>query len=241
MSDRILVGNVCAANLICRYEDGTICLSLLGTWPGDAKHDTWTPKSTILQLVVSLLGLVLVKEPFYNEAGYEIRQGTQETQIPSSLYSERTYIKCHNFIITAITHPMEGFGQIIKTLYMVNEQSSPMLLIRAICNSLQALRRNRSSTTDKDAQPGRCLSMGALVPLRRYIEAMVGLVSDAETARNLRALLNEPNFELKGGPFGVFDELFSTKGTRQQIPPSIYCRFTECCPTPESEGSRRRY
>ena len=50
------------------YEDGKICLSLLGTWDGDNKNEEWSSKnSTILQLVVSLMGLVLVKEPYFSE------------------------------------------------------------------------------------------------------------------------------------------------------------------------------
>lgn len=54
----------CNPNL---YEDGKICLSLLGTWDADAKNEAWSPKnSTVLQIIVSLMGLVLVKEPFYS-------------------------------------------------------------------------------------------------------------------------------------------------------------------------------
>lgn len=50
------------------YEDGKICLSLLGTWHADEKNENWSPsKSTLLQILVSLLGLVLVKEPYYSE------------------------------------------------------------------------------------------------------------------------------------------------------------------------------
>lgn len=49
------------------YEDGKICLSLLGTWDADDKNEAWSPKdSTILQIIVSLMGLVLVKEPYYS-------------------------------------------------------------------------------------------------------------------------------------------------------------------------------
>ena len=52
------------------YEDGKICLSLLGTWPGDDEKDSWNKKrSTVLQVIVSLLGLVLVKEPYYSKSG----------------------------------------------------------------------------------------------------------------------------------------------------------------------------
>lgn len=50
------------------YEDGKICLSLLGTWPGDEKNETWSAKSTIMQVLVSLVGLVLVEEPFYSKS-----------------------------------------------------------------------------------------------------------------------------------------------------------------------------
>ena len=49
------------------YEDGKICLSLLGTWPGDERNESWDPEgSSMLQIIVSLLGLVLVKEPYYS-------------------------------------------------------------------------------------------------------------------------------------------------------------------------------
>ena len=50
------------------YEDGTICLSLLGTWNADKHNEAWSSKdSTVLQLIVSLMGLVLVKEPYYSK------------------------------------------------------------------------------------------------------------------------------------------------------------------------------
>ena len=51
------------------YEDGKICLSLLGTWAVDESHEGWSAKkSTLLQVIVSLMGLVLVKEPYYSES-----------------------------------------------------------------------------------------------------------------------------------------------------------------------------
>ena len=50
------------------YEDGKICLSLLGTWDADERNEAWSSKgSTVLQILVSLMGLVLVKEPYYSE------------------------------------------------------------------------------------------------------------------------------------------------------------------------------
>ncbi|KAI0598953.1 ubiquitin-conjugating enzyme/RWD-like protein [Biscogniauxia sp. FL1348] len=51
------------------YEDGKICLSLLGTWSGEP----WNPKhSTILQVLVSIQSMILCQEPWYNEPGREM-------------------------------------------------------------------------------------------------------------------------------------------------------------------------
>ena len=50
------------------YEDGKICLSLLGTWDADERNEEWSSKkSTVLQILVSLMGLVLVKEPYFSK------------------------------------------------------------------------------------------------------------------------------------------------------------------------------
>ena len=49
------------------YEDGKVCLSLLGTWPADERNEGWSKRSTILQVLVSILGLILVKEPYYSK------------------------------------------------------------------------------------------------------------------------------------------------------------------------------
>ncbi|KAI9841779.1 MAG: hypothetical protein M1838_003424, partial [Thelocarpon superellum] len=88
------------------YEDGKVCLSLLGTWPADVTREGWTSSgSTMLQVLVSLMGLVLVKEPYYNEAGFEILVGTDESRIASAQYSERAYLLGQSFVIHALMHP----------------------------------------------------------------------------------------------------------------------------------------
>lgn len=56
------------------YEDGKVCVSLLGTWPGKGS-EMWSASSTLLQVIVSIQGLILVSEPYYNEAGYEKQRG----------------------------------------------------------------------------------------------------------------------------------------------------------------------
>lgn len=50
------------------YEDGKICLSLLGTWHAEEEEAEWSAeRSNMLQVIVSLMGLVLVKEPYYSK------------------------------------------------------------------------------------------------------------------------------------------------------------------------------
>lgn len=49
------------------YEDGKVCLSLLGTWPADEKNEGWSRSSTVLQILVSIMGLILVREPYYSK------------------------------------------------------------------------------------------------------------------------------------------------------------------------------
>eukprot|EP00755_Sulcionema_specki_P008230 Sspe_Gene.40364::Locus_19490_Transcript_1_1_Confidence_1.000_Length_3661::g.40364::m.40364/K10581/UBE2O; ubiquitin-conjugating enzyme E2 O len=74
------------------YQNGHICLSLLGTWDGYQTCEEWSPKSTLLQVLVSIQALVLNKEPYYNEAGYHNHIGTPEGRQNSRAYNEMTYI-----------------------------------------------------------------------------------------------------------------------------------------------------
>lgn len=60
------------------YEEGKVCLSILGTWAGD-KNEMWSAaRSSLLQAFVSIQGLVLVKEPWFCEPAYEKLRGTEE-------------------------------------------------------------------------------------------------------------------------------------------------------------------
>ena len=53
------------------YNNGKVCLSLLGTWDGPG----WDPKvSTLLQVLVSIQSLILVPDPYFNEPGYASQQ-----------------------------------------------------------------------------------------------------------------------------------------------------------------------
>ncbi|KAI0879910.1 uncharacterized protein GGS22DRAFT_103269 [Annulohypoxylon maeteangense] len=60
------------------YEDGKICLSLLGTWAGEPWR---ADQSTILQVLVSIQSMILCEQPWYNEPGREeLENKTQSTK-----------------------------------------------------------------------------------------------------------------------------------------------------------------
>ncbi|KAA6382155.1 MAG: putative Ubiquitin-conjugating BIR-domain enzyme [Streblomastix strix] len=70
------------------YNNGYVCLSLLGTWQGQSPSELWNPsQSTILQVLVSIQALVLVDEPYFNEPGYESQKGSTNGQQQSRLYN----------------------------------------------------------------------------------------------------------------------------------------------------------
>jgi len=99
------------------YECGKVCLSLLGTWAGRA-DERWDPaRSTLLQVVVSVQGLVLVPEPYYNEAGYEKQAGTDEGAKNSRLYSESAFLLCARTARALLARPPAGFGGLVRSHY----------------------------------------------------------------------------------------------------------------------------
>ncbi|KAF1365799.1 hypothetical protein EJ07DRAFT_58385, partial [Lizonia empirigonia] len=68
------------------YADGTICLSLLGTWEGEP----WKPgESTLLQVLVSLQAMVFCEQPWYNEPGRERSYGSSFSGSAAERYNRR--------------------------------------------------------------------------------------------------------------------------------------------------------
>ncbi|KAI8130973.1 (E3-independent) E2 ubiquitin-conjugating enzyme [Lucilia cuprina] len=101
------------------YEDGKVCVSLLGTWMGK-DSEVWGPNSTLLQVIVSIQGLILVPEPYFNEAGYEKQKGTQQGKENSRMYNEMVIIKMVQATTKLIQNPPEIFRDEIQNHYKQN-------------------------------------------------------------------------------------------------------------------------
>lgn len=69
------------------YACGKVCLSLLGTWRGNATEN-WDPRiSTILQVLMSTQAIVMSEEVYFNEPGFEGEAGTPDGERKNEGYS----------------------------------------------------------------------------------------------------------------------------------------------------------
>lgn len=71
------------------YNDGKVCLSLLGTWRGNSKSEEWNPDtSSLQQLFTSVQSLILISKPYFNEPGFERDYNTEKGKQSDRDYNE---------------------------------------------------------------------------------------------------------------------------------------------------------
>ncbi|KAG0319887.1 hypothetical protein BGZ99_004862 [Dissophora globulifera] len=138
------------------YEDGNVCLSLLNTWHGKDQTETWTPSSSVLQLLISLQGLVLVPEPYYNEAGFEKFIGTKEAARNSELYNEKVYLLSLKTIQTILNNPPTPFEREVRHFYITQGK-----LEQTVIEGLELIARSEAATTtDRDGEEKEAEKVG---------------------------------------------------------------------------------
>ncbi|KAM0962552.1 hypothetical protein ACFX13_022081 [Malus domestica] len=90
------------------YASGYVCLSLLNTWSG-SKAQKWDPsQSTILQVLVSIQGLVLNEKPFFNEPGTGIF-GRGWLENTAQAYGENAFLLTHKTTHILLRRPPKHF------------------------------------------------------------------------------------------------------------------------------------
>ncbi|AEQ60716.1 ubiquitin-conjugating enzyme E2 [Acanthamoeba castellanii mamavirus] len=102
------------------YADGKVCLSILGTWRGQA-GESWIPGvSSMLQVMISIQSLVLISEPYFNEPGYESSRGTDKGNKLSAEYNQKVRFNCMKWaMIDVIKNPVPGFESMIKKHFSI--------------------------------------------------------------------------------------------------------------------------
>ena len=109
------------------YDNGKVCLSILNTYigPKPDKSELWISKeSTLYQVVLSIVGQILIEEPYFNEPGYEREIGKASGIINSKEYNFK--IKLYNMknnIKEMIENPMQycNFSDIIINHFKIKK------------------------------------------------------------------------------------------------------------------------
>ncbi|KEH22433.1 putative aminoacyltransferase, E1 ubiquitin-activating enzyme [Medicago truncatula] len=95
------------------YPNGMVCLSLLNTYVGE-KCEKWDPSSsTILQVLVSIQGLVLNEKPLFNAPFYRVfKRSFHEKK--SRDFIEDTFVRTCYTIVNLIRKPPKNFEVFVK-------------------------------------------------------------------------------------------------------------------------------
>ncbi|XP_059662640.1 probable ubiquitin-conjugating enzyme E2 26 isoform X2 [Cornus florida] len=95
------------------YNCGKVCLSLLNTWSGN-QNEKWIPGvSTMLQVLVSIQGLILNAKPYFNEPGYARMSGSESGEKSSGQYNENTFILSLKTMVYSMRRPPKYFEDFV--------------------------------------------------------------------------------------------------------------------------------
>ena len=105
------------------YQNGKVCLSLLGTW-GGAQGEQWDrDSSTLLQVLVSVQSLIFVPDPYFNEPGFEKNMHSRESQHKSYQYNQNIRVECARWaMLNALQHPTPGLEETIRTHFRLKKE-----------------------------------------------------------------------------------------------------------------------
>ncbi|KAI0371562.1 hypothetical protein BV20DRAFT_965322 [Pilatotrama ljubarskyi] len=163
------------------YEEGKVCLSILGTWAGD-KSESWSAsRSSLLQALVSIQGLVLVKEPWFCEPAYEKLRGTEDGIVNSRLYNEKAYVLSRGFVRRALEIPLGGLEEELHWFYYTNGKLRKVLNdARKLIEKSRAMQGEEIPEEDRERAVPR-LSSGGIITLERTLAKLQALL-DAHSA-----------------------------------------------------------
>ncbi|KAA8526833.1 hypothetical protein F0562_008938 [Nyssa sinensis] len=95
------------------YNRGKVCLSLLNTWSGN-QNEKWIPGvSTILQVLVSIQGLILNAKPYFNEPGFARMSDSANGEKNSQQYNENTFILSLKTMVYSMRRPPKHFEDFV--------------------------------------------------------------------------------------------------------------------------------
>ncbi|XP_072148542.1 probable ubiquitin-conjugating enzyme E2 23 [Setaria viridis] len=158
------------------YPSGTVCLSLLNTFGGHGA-ELWSPEaSTVLQVVVSIQGLVLNAQPYYNEAGYADLVGTPQGRRNELPYSENTYLLTLQTMLHLLRRPPAGFEEFVRDHFHRRGQHVLRACEAYLDGCLVGTLDGEGSGARRPCSAGFRLALANVVP--RLVEAFTAIDAD---------------------------------------------------------------
>lgn len=105
------------------YNNGYVCLSLLGTWSGDA-GEKWREESNFLQVLISLQSIVMTDGILYNEPAYA--NGRHNKGYAAMDLGYTNIVKYGNVkyaMNQMLENPPKGFEEIIKLHFYLKKEA----------------------------------------------------------------------------------------------------------------------
>ncbi|XP_062090432.1 uncharacterized protein LOC133796789 [Humulus lupulus] len=137
------------------YNTGKVCLSLLNTWSGN-KNEKWIPgTSTMLQVLVSIQGLILNTKPYFNEPGYAQMSGSESGEKRSLQYNESTFILSLKTMMYTIRRPPKHFENFVMG-HFCNRAHDILVACKAYMDGAQVGCLVRGGVQDVDEGDKSC-------------------------------------------------------------------------------------
>jgi len=103
------------------YNNGYVCLSLLGTWSGNGSEN-WCATSTIMQVILSIQSLVMDEDIYYKEPAFESGKGMPGSEALNRAYCNIVrYCNVRFAMIEQIRDPAKGFEKVIHTHFRLKK------------------------------------------------------------------------------------------------------------------------
>lgn len=149
------------------YNCGKVCLSLLNTWSGN-KDEKWIPGvSTMLQVLVSIQGLILNTKPYFNEPGYANMSGSASGELRSQQYNEDIFILSLKTMMYTVRRPPEHFEDLVVG-HFCNRAHDILVACKAYMDGAQVGSLVKGGVQDVDLSDKSCS--------KRFKDSLAGYV-----------------------------------------------------------------
>ena len=137
------------------YDNGKVCLSLIGTWDGHGSEKWNSKTSTFLQVMISIQSLILIEQPYFNEPSYERDINTSNGIQSSKQYNDKIYPRTIEYaMIEMINNPPSGFEEIIKNHFALKKEE--------IINTVNKWNSNTNSSSSSSINDLKLMSQNLI-------------------------------------------------------------------------------